>query len=60
MIVDDRLPKCVFVVIVVERSGGLELLELAVSYWQALLAIEAFQIVTKRLADRVSGFAGYS
>jgi hypothetical protein len=60
MVIDDRLPKRVLVVIVVERSGCLELFELIVSYWQTLLAIEALQIVTKGFADRVSGLARYS
>ena len=57
MIVDDGLPESVLIVIVVERSRCLELLELFIGNWEALLAVEAFQIVAKRLANRIGGVA---
>lgn len=41
VIVDDGLPKRILVIVVVKRSGGLELLEFLIGDWQALLAIEA-------------------
>ena len=53
LIVDDGLPESVLIVIVVERSRCLELLELFIGNWETLLAVEAFQIVAKGLRNAV-------